>query len=214
MADDTAQAATQTDQASADATTHTTQTATDTTQQAAQAAAQRDPAAVEAELKEARKEAAQYRTKLREAETKLGTIEQAQMTDADKAAARLKELEGMVAQQADALRLASLRSEVTRQARALNIVDDDAALKLLDTAAIEYAEDGKPKNVAALLQALVKEKPYLIGVTSNTSAANPGATDPVAHEQAVRQMVYGSQAVPLNPATAAQHGGGVLLGPQ
>lgn len=68
----------------------------------------------------------------------------------------------------------SLKSErienaVLRAAGAKQIVDPDAAARLIDTSALEYDEVGKPKNVDALLDALVKDKPYLkSGTTPRT----------------------------------------------
>lgn len=53
---------------------------------------------------------------------------------------------------------------------AKNLVDPDAAARLIDRSAIEYDDAGKPTNIGPLLDALVKEKPYLKakGVTTSS----------------------------------------------
>ena len=83
------------------------------------------------------------------------------------AAQREKQIQDLL----NAQKTMATQNEVTQAAAKLGIVDPDAAYKLLDKEAIEYEGDGKPKNVEALLQSLLKGKPYLAG--SGTSATNP-----------------------------------------
>lgn len=61
--------------------------------------------------------------------------------------------------------------DVALKAAKLGIVDPDAAWKLLDRSALEYGADDKPTNTEALLQGLLKDKPYLAG--GGSSAMNP-----------------------------------------
>lgn len=58
-------------------------------------------------------------------------------------------------------RVALLRADVAVEAAKLNIVDADAALKLLDQSGIEYGEDGSIFGVKDALDALLVAKPYL-----------------------------------------------------
>lgn len=74
--------------------------------------------------------------------------------------------------------------DVALKAAKLGIVDPDAAWKLLDKSALQYDADDNPSNTEQLLQALLKDKPYLAG--GGSSAMNPGKsrdeTDPFIRE--------------------------------
>ena len=61
-----------------------------------------------------------------------------------------------------ALREMTVRYEVMLKAQEMAIIDLDAAVRLMDMAALEFGEDGKPTNVEAVLKALIKAKPYLV----------------------------------------------------
>ena len=84
----------------------------------------------------------------------------------DRAAALEKEKEALLASQ----KTKATQYDVAVKAAKLGIVDPDAAYRLMDQGKIEFEEDGSPKNTEALLQDLVKNKPYLVG--SGSSAAN------------------------------------------
>ena len=70
--------------------------------------------------------------------------------------------------------------DVALKAAKLGIIDPDAAWKLLDKKALEYGADDNPTNTEQLLQAMLKDKPYLAG--GGSSAGNPAKnrddTDP------------------------------------
>lgn len=165
--------------------------------------------AAESELKQARKDAAAYRTRLREIEAKLAAHEQAAMTETEKRDARLAELEKLATERDQQLRDVTLKSAVSRQARALSIIDDDAAYALLDRAAIQYDADGNPQNLPTLMAALVKAKPWLVQPTSTTSAANPSKENPADREAEIRRVLFGNGSI-LDAATAPLRGGGVV----
>lgn len=110
----------------------------------------------------------------------------------------------------------AVRADVVIAATKLNIVDPDAAYRLLDAGAIEFDDAGDPKNIAALLTDLVKAKPYLIAQTATASSGNPmnpsrGNGEPPAETDAQkRARLYGGGARNLfTVAGAASHGGGV-----
>jgi ribosomal protein L15 len=108
---------------------------------------------------------------------KLKEIEDAQLSEADKLKKAADEAAGKVTAAETRLRETLTRLEIERGARKLNIVDEDAAFRLLDASAIQYGDDGAPKNVQTLLEALVKAKPYLAGVEGGASgggSSNPG----------------------------------------
>ncbi len=56
-------------------------------------------------------------------------------------------------------------------AQAMQIVDLDAAVRLMDRDALEIGEDGRPTNVEAVLKALIKAKPYLVKQAATATAA-------------------------------------------
>lgn len=78
------------------------------------------------------------------------------------------------------------RYEVQIAAGKLGIVDPDAAVKLLDWSALEYAEDGTPKDIDRALKTLLKARPYL-------AAPVPGAPSMAATNGATRAPLPGQR---------------------
>lgn len=99
---------------------------------------------------------------LEAAKTRLTELERAQMTEADRIKADAADKGEKLTAAEAALRQERIERLVERSARKLNVVDEDAALRLLDHSKIEFGEDGVPKNIDALLGQLVKDKPYLV----------------------------------------------------
>lgn len=93
----------------------------------------------------------------------LAQVKQAQMSETEKLQARLKDYEGKEQTWQQEKRDLMLRSTIERTAATLGFHDPDAAYRLLDQGAIEYADDGTPKNttVEKALKDLLKAKPYL-----------------------------------------------------
>ena len=140
----------------------------------------RDPVAKAAADAEAR-----YRTQLRDAQRKIAEFEAAQKAAED---AKLDDLQRAQKQAAEwqqkhadttrAMQERIVGYEIQLQASRLNIIDPDAAVKLLDWTQLEYDEDGVPTNAAKVLADLAKAKPYLVAQSSAQSAqqaANPSA---------------------------------------
>ncbi|MCC6727894.1 MAG: hypothetical protein IT208_00985 [Chthonomonadales bacterium] len=68
------------------------------------------------------------------------------------------------------------RLEVERHARRLGLVDEEAAWRLLDAAAVERDAAGRPTNVEALLREMARARPWLAAAEppgGGVSAANP-----------------------------------------
>jgi hypothetical protein len=101
------------------------------------------------------------RQRLAAAEKRVQEHEDAKLSEQDRLQKRATELEQQVQQAQAAERTLRTRLAVERQARAMRLVDEDAAYRLLDQAAITYGDDGEPTNVPDLLKALVKARPYL-----------------------------------------------------
>ena len=98
--------------------------------------------------------------------------EQAEMTELQKAQAANAELEKRLEQAAAAQKALAMQSDIVALSAKLGIVDADAAYRLIDKGSIEFDANGKPTNTEALLNDLLKAKPYLVG--AGTSAMNPG----------------------------------------
>jgi hypothetical protein len=113
------------------------------------------------EAKKLRQEAHSLRQRLAAAEKKVTEHEDAKLSEQDRLQKRATELEAAVQQAQAAERTLRTRLAVERQARAMRLVDEDAAYRLLEQAAITYGDDGEPTNVPDLLKALVKARPYL-----------------------------------------------------
>lgn len=108
---------------------------------------------------------------------KLKSIEDANLSEADKLKKQAEEATGKVTAAEAKLRETLTKLEIERAARKLSIVDEDAAYRLLDASKIEYDKEGQPTNIGALLDALVKAKPYLVGSSDGGSgggSSNPG----------------------------------------
>jgi hypothetical protein len=142
-----------------------------------------DDRKTDSELARARSEAAKYRTELREAQSQLKELatkqkerDDAEKSELQKATERTAALEGQLTEAGQKMRDLMLAQEVMRSATKLDIVDPDAAFKLLDRQAVEYEGD-TPKNIDDLLTTLVEQKPYLKRTTKATSS-KPSTTQP------------------------------------
>lgn len=92
---------------------------------------------------------------------KLKAVDDAQLSETEKLTKRAADAENALADAQAAQRTLLVRTEIERQARKLGIVDEDAAYRLLDLGALEFEEDGTPKNVEKVLTKLLEAKPYL-----------------------------------------------------
>jgi hypothetical protein len=139
-------------------------------------------------LRAAEKASKAQARELEQLKTKVAEHEQAQLSAAEKAELRAQDAERK-AQAAEAKAKAiSLRASVERHAHRLNVIDDDAAYRLLDLAAVEYDEAGEPQNVEALMKALVKDRPSLVAAEQkNGIPATPKPTDRQALSDAEQQ---------------------------
>jgi chromosome segregation ATPase len=144
-----------------------------------------------------RREAARYRTERKELEEKLKKLEEAQLSETERIANRLAELEKQQAEWMRERQELLVRSAVVSEAVGLNIIDPEAAFKLLDLASLQFDEDGRPVNIKDALTKLIKEKPYLVGsrATTNTTTANlqrgSGTMSREAREQQLRAILQG-----------------------
>lgn len=138
-------------------------------QQQAQAATTETPQAGESdEIKKLRKEAASYRTRLRELETAEEQRQAATLSEQEKLAKQAAKLQ----QERDAL-ATELRTERAKAAiaRAAGTLGMDAELaESLALPRLEYDDEGKPTNADKVLKALLGQYPYLaIGATTTAN---------------------------------------------
>ena len=131
---------------------------------------------------------------------KVKTFEDATKTEADKQAEKLTAAEKRAEELEAKERATAIRLDVEREARKLKVVDEDAAYRLLDLNAVKVDKDGKPTNVAELVAALVKAKPFLLGGTSGGPSGG-GPTNPP------RNRGGDDKTVSMNEALAAHYAG-------
>lgn len=81
---------------------------------------------------------------------------------AEKADERARKAEQELANERAAARQRVVKSEIRSVAAELRFADPGDAYRFLDLAAVEVNDDGEPVNVRTLLDALAKEKPYLV----------------------------------------------------
>jgi hypothetical protein len=168
-------------------------------------ASQLDADALAKELKAARKEAAAYRTKLRQAEEDAETRKRAEMTELERLKADL-EAERQARTKAEEQRQRQIaRTQVIAAAARLGFNDPEDAIRMLDQSTLEVDDAGNIDGLDDALSALVKSKPYLIKSTTGTiSPTNPAGGPQRMSQEQMRQEMFG----PKN--TKLFDGGGVF----
>src|SRR5579875_1764872 len=113
----------------------------------------------------------------------------AQLSEVERAKKQYADLQARHEQEVANYRERLVRYEVERTALSLNIVDPDAAARLIDWSELEFDEDGTPRNARKLLEQLVKAKPYLIKAEPPQQAApTPAQSAPTPPVPAVPAM--------------------------
>jgi|GEM_PF-814003 len=158
------------------------------------------------EAKKLRSESANLRKRLKEldaAHNELKTFkertETEKLSDAEKREAASRKLEQQLAEHQSQnsallreLQEARINNEVFKQASKLNIIDVDAASKLIDGSRIEYDDAGNPTNIDALLKDLVKQRSWLVGkpqVQTSGGATNPSRSQTSGPQQITKEYV-------------------------
>lgn len=157
---------------------------------------------------EANKEAEGLRKRLKALEAAEDERKKAAMTEQEKIAAELADLKAkQAAWDADRKALVTKQAVLT-EATSLNFHSPDVAYKLLDSTAIEYADDGTPTNLKPLLTALATSQPYLVRSSTSTAPGVPGrGSEPKAQTlEEFRAREYGTR------GAADFFGGGVREG--
>jgi hypothetical protein len=142
----------------------------DASQSEAQAAEERFDAEY---VRKLRAEAAEYRKRLRELESKVKAEEESKLSEQERLQRRLAELERKETEYQLALQARTLEYEVKLNAARLGVIDPEVAYRLLDLKQIEFDEDGKPINLEKVLRELIVKKPYLVSSGASSSPTNP-----------------------------------------
>ena len=121
-------------------------------------------------VEDLRKSEAAHRTTAKELQAWKETAEQAKLSELEKATQELAKHQEIAAKATAENQRLRVERMVDREAARLGIDPDDAS-RLIDWSDLEYDDDGKPKNAGKLLEALVKQKPYL--VTGSPAAQQP-----------------------------------------
>lgn len=145
------------------------------------------PSMEDSELARARAEAAKHRTELRDTKKHLQELEQklkerddAEKTELQKATEKSTVLEAQIAKAEEKVRRLNIQNAVVTKAMKLDIVDPDAAFRLLDIDAVEFDGD-TPSNIEDLLTKLVEDKPYLVSKAPAARPAKVASTQPATH---------------------------------
>lgn len=166
-----------------------------------------------ARAKELRSENASLRRRLKALEETERKREEAEMSEGERQAKRLAELEATLAEQQQHTRSLALESAVAMRSNALGIVDAEVAVALLDKGTLEYDDLGRPdpESLDTALKRLIKAKPYLKTQPPAASPANPARTEPMGETDAQRRArLFGGGGGIFDPVVAQGLGGGVV----
>lgn len=163
-------------------------------------------------LRETEKAARAQQKELDELRTKVKAAEDAQLSETERLKKDATEATERVAALERDLREQRISSAVITAAAKLNVVDPDAAYRLLDHSKIEFdASTGQPTNVDALLADLLKAKPYLVKAAGSQSGS---ATNPArSTQQDPANPWRGKRASIWDPEAARAAGEGVIWDP-
>lgn len=128
-----------------------------------------------ANLHRANEEAKKHRLERDELKKFKDDVDAKSLSEVEKYQKQLSAVQAQYNEALQSIQESRIREQVYVHSQKLNIVDAEAASKLLDWSKIEY-EDGIPTNVEKLLKELVAEKKYLIGEKQAVSSG--GATNP------------------------------------
>jgi hypothetical protein len=165
-----------------------------TTTQGQEPGAEQSTPDIEALLKEVktlRKEAASWRTKLRQAEEADEQRKRSEMTELEKLKADL-EAERQARAAAEQQRQQQLlRTQVISAAAKAGFNDPEDAVRLLDAQALEIDDHGQIGGLDSELKRLLAAKPYLAAKTGTISPTNPAGGAPGQSTEERLKRIYG-----------------------
>jgi len=151
--------------------------------------------AIQAELKRARREAASYRTKLRDAEAAQAEREKGKLSDLERLQAELNETKQALAETQRLAQERLVRNAVLAAAARVGFNDPDDAMRLIDQGTLEVREDGSVDGVEKAIQAIAKSKPYLVRGKPQPAVAptNPEGQAQRPTDEQMRRELFGQR---------------------
>ena len=133
------------------------------------------PEALQSELKRVRREAAAYRTKLRQSEDAKAAEERAKLGDAERLEKEVGDLKKSLEEAQAKAQKYLLDNAITTAAQKAGFRDPSDALRFVEPGTLEVQEDGTIEGLDRAIQAVVKAKPYLL---RDKPAPSVGTTNP------------------------------------
>lgn len=131
-----------------------------------------------------RREAASYRTELKDIKAKLEEKEQEEMSERERLQARLDKISKSQEEAEAALRQERARVAIVKAAAKVGL-PPELAEKLVE---VEFDEDGQPVNVEEAVKKLAKEYPQLVKTTDNGAPTNPARRKTTLTPEDVKKM--------------------------
>jgi hypothetical protein len=110
------------------------------------------------------------------AEAKLKALEEDKLSETERAALKIGELERKLVERETAILERTVLASVMESASRLGFANPRVAFQLLDRSEIEYDEGGAPKNIEPLLKDLLKAEPYLASAHARPTGSIDGGT--------------------------------------
>lgn len=151
--------------------------------------------AIQVELKRARREAASYRTKLRDAEAAQAEREKGKASNLERLQAELNETKQALAETQRLAQERLVRNAVLAAAARVGFNDPDDAMRLIDQSTLEVREDGSVDGVEKAIQAIAKSKPYLVRGKQQPAVAptNPEGQVQRPTDEQMRRELFGQR---------------------
>lgn len=156
---------------------------------------QLDAASLMAELKRVRREAAKYRTDLRQLQAQAEEAQRAQLPEVDRLKADLAAAQRQIAEREAQVAEGRLRSAVLTAAAKQGFVDPEDAFRMLERDELALGENGSVDGIEEALGALRKAKPYLV---RSASAQPIQPTNPAGQRSLTKADVAGMTADEIN----------------
>lgn len=123
-----------------------------------------------------RSEARQLRERNRALEDEKRARDEAALSETEKSARRIAQLEQALAERDARTRDKTLAAATVDAAARLGFANPRLALRMIEAADVEYDGDGEPTNVENLLKSLLKAEPYLAASHARPTGSIDGGT--------------------------------------
>jgi hypothetical protein len=120
---------------------------------------------------------------------KFDEFEQAQKTELERAQERVAKAEQDAIAAQQAAQESMFRAAVVAEGAKRNVVDPDAAVALIDRAAITFGDDGTPTGVEGAFDSLLTQRPWLTGQRPSVPSADQGARGGANADQLSREAL-------------------------